>query len=105
MKVQTRVSRKAAGLPYVYNDETILREQYAYQDALAKYNRTLPSEHETRARMLLSLMAEVGESWHQLTRRSMPIGNCVTFILAETSTVTQWCPLSMMRTFISETTA
>ena len=46
----------------MYNDETILREQYAYQDALAKYNRTLPSEHETRARMLLSLMAEVGES-------------------------------------------
>ena len=62
MKVQTPRERKAAGLPYVYNDETILREQYAYQDALAKYNRTLPSEHETRARMLLSLMAEVGES-------------------------------------------
>ena len=46
----------------MYNDETILREQYAYQDALAKYNRTLPSEHETRARMLLPLMAEVGDS-------------------------------------------
>lgn len=46
----------------MYNDETILRQQYAYQDALAKYNRTLLSGHETRARMLLSLMAEVGES-------------------------------------------
>ena len=62
MKVQTPRERKAAGLPYVYNDEAILREQYAYQDALAKYNRTLPSEHETRARMLLSLMAEVDEN-------------------------------------------
>lgn len=46
----------------MYNDETILRQQYTYQDALAKCNRTLPPEHETRARMLLSLMAEVGES-------------------------------------------
>ena len=62
MKVQTPRERKAAGLPYVYNDEAILREQYAYQDALAKYNRTLPSEHETRRRMLSTLMAEGGES-------------------------------------------
>ena len=62
MKVQTPRERKAAGLPYVYNDEAILREQYAYQDALAKYNRTLPSEHETRRRMLSTLMAEVGEN-------------------------------------------
>ncbi|MFR1989218.1 MAG: hypothetical protein ACLS3C_03750 [Oscillospiraceae bacterium] len=88
----------------MYNDETILREQYAYQDALAKYNRTLPSEHETRARMLLPLMAEVGDSCTIDT----PVHanwDCVTFILAETSTVTQWCPLSMMQTFISETTA
>ena len=104
MKVQTPHERKAAGLPYVYNDEAILREQSAYQDALAKYNRTLPSEHETRRRMLSTLMAEVGKT-APLTRRSMPIGDCVTFILAETSTVTQWCPLSMMPTFISEMTA
>ena len=46
----------------MYNDEAILREQYAYQDALAKYNRALPSEYETRRRMLSTLMAEVGEN-------------------------------------------
>ena len=41
MKLQTPHERKAAGLPYVYNDEAILREQYAYQDNTI--GRFLPS--------------------------------------------------------------
>lgn len=58
----TPLERREAGLPYVYNDKAILDEQYQYQDELAKYNRTMPSEHEKRAEMLSNLMAEVGEN-------------------------------------------
>lgn len=55
------MERRAAGLPYVYDDPAITDEQYGYQDHLARYNRTMPSEHETRRQMLRALMAEVGE--------------------------------------------
>lgn len=58
----TPLERREAGLPYVYNDQAILDEQYQYQDELAKYNRTLPSEHAKRAEMLTHLLAEVGEN-------------------------------------------
>ena len=44
----TPLERRALGLPYVYNDPAIIDEQYAYQDELAKYNRTFPSEHEKK---------------------------------------------------------
>ena len=57
----TPLERRALGLPYVYNDPAIIDEQYAYQDELAKYNRTFPSEHEKRKQMLSAIMAEVGE--------------------------------------------
>lgn len=57
----TPLERRAAGLPYVYNDPAIIDEQYGYQDQLARYNRTMPSEHEARRQMLHALMAEVGE--------------------------------------------
>ena len=56
----TPLERREADLPYVYSDKAILDEQYQYQDELAKYNRTMPSEHEKRAEMLSHLMAEVG---------------------------------------------
>ena len=62
MRPMTPLERKAAGLPYVYNDKAIIDEQYRYQDNLAAYNRTVPSEHEKRKQMLASLMAEVGEN-------------------------------------------
>lgn len=55
------LERKAAGLPYVYNDPAILEEQYAYQDELARYNRTMPSDHETRREMLKRITGSVGE--------------------------------------------
>lgn len=55
------LERKAAGLPYVYNDPAILEEQYAYQDELARYNRTMPSEHEKRREMLEKITGSVGE--------------------------------------------
>ena len=58
----TPLERRAEGLPYVYNDKAIIDEQYSYQDALAQYNRTLPSEHEKRAQMLSHIMGEVGEN-------------------------------------------
>ncbi len=58
----TPLERKASGLPYVYSDPAIIDEQYGYQDALALYNRTMPSEHEKRHEMLKHLMAEVGEN-------------------------------------------
>lgn len=57
----TPPERRAAGLPYAYNDPAILEEQYAYQDELAAYNRTFPSEHGERRRMLSQILAEVGE--------------------------------------------
>ncbi len=57
----TPLERRKAGLPYTYNDKAILDEQYSYQDELALYNRTLPSEHEKRRQMLSRIMAEVGE--------------------------------------------
>ncbi len=57
----TPLERREAGLPYVYNDSAIIDEQYGYQDELAQYNRTLPSEHEKRKQMLSRIMAEVGE--------------------------------------------
>ena len=47
------LERRETGLPYRYNDPAILDEQYRYQDELAKYNRTMPSEHEKRAEMLI----------------------------------------------------
>ena len=56
------LERKAAGLPYVYNDQAIIDEQYAYQDELAHYNRTMPSEHEKRREMLSRIMGDVGEA-------------------------------------------
>lgn len=62
MHPMTPLERKAAGLPYVYNDKAIIDEQYRYQDNLAAYNRTVPSEHEKRKQMLASPMAEVGEN-------------------------------------------
>lgn len=57
----TPLERRAAGLPYVYNDQAILDEQYQYQDELAQYNRTMPSEHEKRREILSKIMAEVGK--------------------------------------------
>lgn len=57
----TPLERRAAGLPYVYNDPAILREQYAYQDALATYNQTMPSEREKRLEILRRIMGHVGE--------------------------------------------
>lgn len=57
----TPLERRAAGLPYVYSDPAILKEQYGYQDALAEYNRTMPSAHEERQRILKKIMGEVGE--------------------------------------------
>lgn len=57
----TPLERRKAGLPYVYSDKAIIDEQYSYQDELALYNRTLPSEHEKRRQILTRIMAEVGE--------------------------------------------
>lgn len=62
MHPMTPLERKASGLPYVYNGKAIIDEQYRYQDNLAAYNHTVPSEHEKRKQMLASLMAEVGEN-------------------------------------------
>ncbi len=57
----TPPERRAAGLPYVYNDPAILKEQYGYQDMLAEYNRTMPSDHDKRREILNRIMGDVGE--------------------------------------------
>ena len=47
---------------YLPGDESIMKEQMAYQDRLCEYNLTKPSETKKRERMLREMLAECGES-------------------------------------------
>lgn len=89
----TPLERRAAVLPYVYSDPAILKEQYGYQDALAEYNRTMPSAHEERQRILKKIMGEVGEDVTIDTPVHANWGGCVMSISAATFTATRSSPL------------
>lgn len=54
--------RKEQGLPYRYDDPALLGDQHVYQDKMAEYNRTLPTETERRRALLQEVFAEIGES-------------------------------------------
>ena len=54
------VERKQHGLPYRYDDPALLGDQHIYQDKMAEYNRTLPTQTKLRQELLREVFAEVG---------------------------------------------
>lgn len=55
------VERKKQGLPYCYDDPALLGDQHIYQNKMIEYNNTLPTEMETRQKLLSEVFAEVGK--------------------------------------------
>lgn len=53
--------RLHTGELYFPGDESIMKEQMAYQDLLCEYNLTKPSEGEKRAEMLRKMLGDCGE--------------------------------------------
>jgi galactoside O-acetyltransferase len=56
--------RKAAGLPYRYDDPALMGDQSACQELLYDYNRARPSELEKKRSLLKRMFAEIGEGCH-----------------------------------------
>lgn len=54
------IGRKKQGLPYRYDDPTLLGDQHIYQNKMIEYNNTLPTETELRKKMLKEVFSEVG---------------------------------------------
>ena len=55
------VERKKLGLPYRYDDSTLLGNQHIYQNKMIEYNMTLPTETKKRQKLLKEVFAEVGD--------------------------------------------
>lgn len=53
--------RLHTGELYFPGDESIIKEQMAYQDLLCEYNLTKPSEGEKRAKLLKRMLGDCGE--------------------------------------------
>jgi galactoside O-acetyltransferase len=60
----TGKERKEQGLPYRYDDPSIMGSQLAYQEKLYEYNLTRPTEQDKRLRLLTEMFAEIGEGCH-----------------------------------------
>ena len=60
----TNKERKAKGLPYHYDDPSLMGNQFEYQDKLYEYNRTRPTEQDRRQKLLKEMFAEIGEGCH-----------------------------------------
>lgn len=60
----TNKERKENGLPYRYDDPSIMGEQLAYQEKLCDFNATRPLEHDKKQRLLKEMFAEIGEGCH-----------------------------------------
>jgi galactoside O-acetyltransferase len=60
----TNKERKAQGMPYHYDDPSIMGNQLAYQEKLYEYNLTRPTEQDKRQRLLAEMFAEIGEGCH-----------------------------------------
>jgi galactoside O-acetyltransferase len=60
----TNIERKAAGLPYHYDDPAIMGNQLEYQELLYEYNLTRPTEQDRRQELLREMFAEIGEGCH-----------------------------------------
>jgi galactoside O-acetyltransferase len=57
-------ARKALGLPYYYDDPSIMGRQLEYQELLYDYNATRPTERDQRQRLLREMFAEIGDGCH-----------------------------------------
>jgi galactoside O-acetyltransferase len=60
----TNQERKAQGLPYHYDDPSLMGNQFEYQEKLYEYNLTRPTEQAKRQHILKELFAEIGEACH-----------------------------------------
>ena len=56
--------RKLKGLPYHYDDPSLMGNQFEYQDKLYEYNHTRPTEQERRKKLLKEMFAEIGDDCH-----------------------------------------
>ncbi len=52
--------RKKAGLPYRYDDPTLLGDQHLYQNQMIAYNQTLATENDKRQELLRKMFAKIG---------------------------------------------
>ncbi|KAA8822081.1 sugar O-acetyltransferase [Bifidobacterium vespertilionis] len=57
-------ARRAQGLPYHYDDPSIMGGQLEYQEKLWEFNQTHPTDVEGKARLLREMFAEIGEGCH-----------------------------------------
>ena len=53
--------RKVEGLPFHYDDPSLVGDQHLYQDLMYDYNQTRPTEIEKRQLLLREMFAEVGD--------------------------------------------
>ncbi|GHV96753.1 galactoside O-acetyltransferase [Spirochaetia bacterium] len=60
----TNKERKANGLPYRYDDPSIMGDQLNFQEKLYDYNLTRPTEHDKKQKLLKEMFAEIGEGCH-----------------------------------------
>jgi galactoside O-acetyltransferase len=60
----TNKERKAQGLPYHYDDPSIMGNQLECQEKLYEYNLTRPTEQDKRQQILKEMFAEIGEGCH-----------------------------------------
>jgi galactoside O-acetyltransferase len=60
----TNKERKENGLPYRYDDPSLMGEQLTYQEKLCDFNATRPLEHEKKQRLLKEMFAEIGDGCH-----------------------------------------
>ncbi|MCD8307738.1 MAG: sugar O-acetyltransferase [Clostridia bacterium] len=58
---QLNADRRRQGLPYWCNDPALFAEQHVYQDKMTEYNRTMPTETDTRQALLKEMFAEIGD--------------------------------------------
>jgi galactoside O-acetyltransferase len=62
--MMTNKERKANGLPYRYDDPSIMGDQLNFQEKLYDYNLTRPTEHDKKQQLLKEMFSEIGEGCH-----------------------------------------
>jgi galactoside O-acetyltransferase len=60
----TSKERKEKGLPYRYDDPSIMGPQLEYMEKLYDYNMTRPLEQDKRQKLLKEMFAEIGDGCH-----------------------------------------
>jgi len=56
--------RKERGLPYHYDDPSIMDDQQNYQELLYEYNLCRPTENDKKQQLLQKMFASIGEGCH-----------------------------------------